>query len=277
MAARLVAEHGTPQAAADAVWALARENEWYREGEGAERFLLAKPDGVAPVNKAALNLLVAWHGDLVGRLTHDGFEWRWKPERRTGPALIRETIPGKLPAFIELLLPEGWLAQVLHERDERMSARTGAPLGFPTPFEAVMGQPTDQIAVPGDQKIERGLVHRRDTMRVWQGGSVRRPRPPLFVSRASAQTASTAPPPGHAVFRHQPGTMLGAHLRRNFLYNSAERLRSDGDRRRGVGSALSSGSYSRVRNLVRWLRRPLMKRRPSRCGREQDRAARVSR
>lgn len=125
MAARLVAEHGTPQAVADAVWALARENEWYREGEGAERFLLAKPGGAAPVNKAALNLLVAWHGDLVGRLTHDGFEWRWKPERRTGPALIRETTPGKLPAFIESLLPEGWLAQVLHERDDRDALRRG--------------------------------------------------------------------------------------------------------------------------------------------------------
>ena len=125
MAARLVAEHGTPQAAADAVWALARENEWYREGEGAERFLLAKPGGPPPVNKAALNLLVAWHGDLIGHLIHDGFEWRWKPERRSGPALIRETMPGKLPAFIESLLPEGWLAQVLHERDERDALRRG--------------------------------------------------------------------------------------------------------------------------------------------------------
>jgi serine/threonine-protein kinase HipA len=125
MAARLVAEHGTPQAAADAVWALARENGWYREGEGTERFLLAKPGGAVPVNKAALNLLVAWHGDLIGRLTHDGFEWRWKPERRSGPALIRETTPGKLPAFIESLLPEGWLAQVLHDRDERDALRRG--------------------------------------------------------------------------------------------------------------------------------------------------------
>jgi len=125
MAARLVAEYGTPKAAADAVWALARENEWYREGEGAERFLLAKPGGAAPVHKAVLSLLVAWHGDLVGRLTHDGFEWRWKPERRTGPALIRETTPGKLPAFIESLLPEGWLAQVLHDRDERDALRRG--------------------------------------------------------------------------------------------------------------------------------------------------------
>lgn len=126
MAARLVEEHGNARAAADAVWALARENGWYREGEGAERFMLAQP-GVAkaPVNKAALDLLVAWHGEPLGRLTHDGFEWRWKPQKRTGPALVRETTPGKLPAFIESLLPEGWLAQVLHERDEREALRRG--------------------------------------------------------------------------------------------------------------------------------------------------------
>jgi serine/threonine-protein kinase HipA len=126
MAARLVEEHGNAQAAADAVWVLARENGWYREGEGAERFLLAQP-GVAkaPVNKAALDLLVAWHGEPLGRLTHDGFEWRWKPRKRTGPAPVRETTPGKLPPFIESLLPEGWLAQVLHERDEREALRRG--------------------------------------------------------------------------------------------------------------------------------------------------------
>lgn len=126
MAARLVEEHGTPQAAADAVWALARENGWYREGEGAERFLMTQPGTAkAPVNKAALDLLVAWHGEPLGRLTHDGFEWRWKAQRRTGPVLVRETTPGKLPAFIESLLPEGWLAQVLHERDEREALRRG--------------------------------------------------------------------------------------------------------------------------------------------------------
>ncbi|OYX60504.1 MAG: phosphatidylinositol kinase [Novosphingobium sp. 32-60-15] len=126
MAARLIDEYGNAQAAADAVWALARENEWYREGEGAERFLLAQPGaGKAPVNKAALNLLVAWHGDPLGRLTHDGFEWRWRPQKRTGPTIVRETTPGKLPAFIESLLPEGWLAQVLHERDDREALRRG--------------------------------------------------------------------------------------------------------------------------------------------------------
>jgi serine/threonine-protein kinase HipA len=38
---------------------------------------------------------------------------------------MREATPGKLPAFIESLLPEGWLAQVLHERDEREALRRG--------------------------------------------------------------------------------------------------------------------------------------------------------
>lgn len=126
MAARLVEEHGAPEAAANAVWALARENGWYREGEGAERFLMAQPGMTkTPVNKAALDLVVAWHGEPLGRLTHGGFEWRWKPQRRTGPVLVRETTSGKLPAFIESLLPEGWLAQVLHERDEREALRRG--------------------------------------------------------------------------------------------------------------------------------------------------------
>jgi serine/threonine-protein kinase HipA len=126
MAARLVAEYGSPQAAADGVWALARENGWYREGEGAERYLTTRPGpDKAPVNKAALDLLVAWHGEPLGRLVHDGFEWRWKPGRKSGTPLIRQTAPGKLPAFIESLLPEGWLAQVLHQRDDREALRRG--------------------------------------------------------------------------------------------------------------------------------------------------------
>ncbi len=126
MAVRLIEEYGSPQVAADAVWALARENGWYREGEGAERYLIARPaTAKGPVNKAALDLLVAWHGDPLGRLIHDGFEWRWKPVKRSGPPLVRQTAPGKLPAFIESLLPEGWLAQVLHQRDEREALRRG--------------------------------------------------------------------------------------------------------------------------------------------------------
>ena len=127
IAARLVEEYGSPQAASDAVWALARENEWYREGEGAEKFLLRRPRVEPTRNEAAFDLTVAWHGQPIGNLIHDGFEWRWSPTE-TGtpmPAVIRQTTPGKLPPFVVSLLPEGWLEAVLNDRDERAMLRSG--------------------------------------------------------------------------------------------------------------------------------------------------------
>lgn len=128
LSARLVEEYGDPKAASDAVWALARENEWYREGEGAEKFFLHRPAGVATKNRAAFDLLIAWHGLPIGTLSHDGFEWRWTATM-DGPRLppvIRQTIPGKLPPFIVSLLPEGWLESVLKDhRDERALLRSG--------------------------------------------------------------------------------------------------------------------------------------------------------
>jgi serine/threonine-protein kinase HipA len=77
MATRLIEEYGSPEEAAKAIWTLARENDWLREGEGAERYLLRRPT-VSARNEAALDLTVAWHRDPIGHLRHDGFEWRWK-------------------------------------------------------------------------------------------------------------------------------------------------------------------------------------------------------
>lgn len=125
IAARLIEEYGGAKAAADAIWVLARENEWYREGELSERFLLRRPASAPLRNEAALNLIVAWHGAPIGNLVHDGFEWRWLPMEGGGPALVRQTTPGKLPPFIISLLPEGWLEAVLHDRDERAMLRSG--------------------------------------------------------------------------------------------------------------------------------------------------------
>jgi serine/threonine-protein kinase HipA len=125
IAARLIEEYGSAQGAADAVWTLARENEWYREGEAAERYLLRRPSAAPAKNEAALDLIVAWHGVPLGRLIHDGFEWRWKPGEGDGPPLIRQTTPGRLPPFIVSLLPEGWLEQVLQDKDERALLRSG--------------------------------------------------------------------------------------------------------------------------------------------------------
>ncbi|WP_323131029.1 type II toxin-antitoxin system HipA family toxin [Sinorhizobium medicae] len=125
IANRLLEEHGNAQGAADAVWALARQNQWYREGELAERYFLHRP-AVAPArNEAALDLIVAWHGKPIGNLIHDGFEWRWHQTDENGPPLIRQTTPGKLPPFILSLLPEGWLESVLNDRDERAVLRSG--------------------------------------------------------------------------------------------------------------------------------------------------------
>ena len=107
-----------------AVWTLARENEWYREGERAERFLLHRRPRSPLRNEAALDLIVAWHGEPIGHLRHDGFEWRWSPVETKGPPLIRQTTPGKLPPFIVSLLPEGWLESVLKDKDERSALRS---------------------------------------------------------------------------------------------------------------------------------------------------------
>jgi serine/threonine-protein kinase HipA len=125
IATRLIEEYGNPRNAADAVWALARENGWHREGERAERFLLHRPPPMTIRNEAALNLIVAWHGEPIGHLRHDGFEWRWSPVERRGPTLIRQATPGKLPPFIMSLLPEGWLESVLKDKDERAALRSG--------------------------------------------------------------------------------------------------------------------------------------------------------
>ena len=124
MATRLIEEYGSPEDAAKAIWTLARENDWLREGEGAERYLLRRPT-VSARNEAALDLTVAWHRDSIGHLRHDGFEWRWIALDKKIPPLIRQTTPGKLPPFIASLLPEGWLESVLKDKDERAALRSG--------------------------------------------------------------------------------------------------------------------------------------------------------
>ncbi len=124
MATRLIEEYGSPEEAAKAIWTLARGNDWLREDEGAERYLLRKPT-VSARNEAALDRTVAWHRDPIGHLRHDGFEWRWTALDKKIPPLIRQTTPGKLPPFIVSLLPEGWLESVLKDKDERAALRSG--------------------------------------------------------------------------------------------------------------------------------------------------------
>lgn len=161
IAARLVEEYGTPQAASDAVWALARENNWYREGEGAERFLLRRSAATPKRNAAAIDLTVAWHGAPIGHLVHDGFEWRWSPIAGAGPTLVRQTTPGKLPPFIVSLLPEGWLDSVLNNRDERATLRSGkrymSNITVVENEEDLAGLPQDILLTRLDQYARNGV------------------------------------------------------------------------------------------------------------------------
>lgn len=125
MAKRIIDEFGSPEKTADALWAIARKNEWFWEGEQAERYLKQGLE-LSPVqNEASFDLIVAWHGNPIGTLSHDGFEWYWRAERGFHLPLVRQTIPGKLPPFISALLPEGWLENILKDDDERTLLRSG--------------------------------------------------------------------------------------------------------------------------------------------------------
>jgi len=184
IARRLVEEYGDPRAASDAVWALARENDWYREGEGAEKFLLRRHAGTPVRNEAAFELAVAWHGLAIGSISHDGFEWRWTQtkEGHALPPVVRPSIPGKLPPFIVSLLPEGWLQSVLRDhRDERALLRSGtrylSNITIARTVEELAALPADLLTCrlaaftrdglftgryegPGRSTIERDFEHR---------------------------------------------------------------------------------------------------------------------
>lgn len=125
LAKRLIKEYGSPSKAAEATWTLARKNDWLKEGEKADRYLHHGLN-IKPVeNRTVLKFTVAWHQEPIGSLSHDGFEWSWMPEGSFNLPLVRQTIPGKLPPFINSLLPEGWLEKVLNNENERIALRSG--------------------------------------------------------------------------------------------------------------------------------------------------------
>lgn len=152
LAERLIEEYGSAESAVDAVWALARENGWDREGASAERFLLRPPVLELVRNAAALEFIVAWHGAPIGTLAHDGFEWRWTPIDGQGPVLIRQATPGQLPPFIVSLLPEGWLEAVLQDRDARSMLRTGERY---LSNITIVERQSELVALPADILVRR--------------------------------------------------------------------------------------------------------------------------
>ncbi len=163
MKERLIEEYGDAQATADAVWALARQNEWYREGEQAERFLLSRiaASAVSARNETQVDLIVAWHGTPIGHLRHDGLEWRWSPSGDGGPPVVRQTTPGKLPALIASLLPEGWLEKILRNPNERAALRSGkrymSNITIVERLGELSGLPADVLLAPLERNSAGGV------------------------------------------------------------------------------------------------------------------------
>ena len=52
-------------------------------------------------------------------MSHDGTGWRWEQNLTDGATPVRTGPPGRLPPFIESLLPEGWLERVLKPKSEQ--------------------------------------------------------------------------------------------------------------------------------------------------------------
>ena len=122
IAARLVDAAGGGREAIVACWRLAQANRWRMEAGRAEAFI-ATPAHEAPQRQTALH--VGWHGEKIGVLSHDGSAWRWEPAAAGGATPVRAGAPGRLPPFIESLLPEGWLERVLKPKSERERVSTG--------------------------------------------------------------------------------------------------------------------------------------------------------
>jgi len=122
IAVRLVEAAGDQRGAIVGCWRLAEANGWRAEAGRAEQFI-ATPLREGPPPRTVLH--VGWHGEEVGLLSHDGSAWRWEPAAAGGLTPVRSGPSGRLPPFIESLLPEGWLARVLKPKSEpeRFSGR----------------------------------------------------------------------------------------------------------------------------------------------------------
>ncbi len=115
IAARLVKSADDTKTVIMECWRLAEANGWRVEAGRAEAFIATPLREVQPQGKA---LHVGWHGEEIGVLSHDGSGWRWEQTAAGGATPVRTGAPGRLPPFIESLLPEGWLERVLKPQSE---------------------------------------------------------------------------------------------------------------------------------------------------------------
>lgn len=124
MITRYLSDFPDTQEAINNIWILGKENDWLKEANIIEGHIKSGFKLEELRNQAEFTLSIFWHKELVGKLNHNGIEWRYLPENSNGFSLIRQTTIGKLPPFISSLLPEGWLKDVLRAKDERELLQT---------------------------------------------------------------------------------------------------------------------------------------------------------
>lgn len=122
IAAPLIEATGSETGAIAACRKLAQSNGWRLEADRDEAFI-STPLREVPRSGTALH--VGWHGKGIGVLSHDGSVWRWVPTAAEEATPVRIGAPGRLPPFIESLLPEGWLERILKPRSERERISAG--------------------------------------------------------------------------------------------------------------------------------------------------------
>lgn len=144
IAARLVEAAGGEKTAIVECWRLAVANGWRMEAGRGEAFI-GTPLRESPPPGSVLH--VGWHGEKIGLLSHDGSGWRWETTVTEGATPVRTGPPGRLPPFIESLLPEGWLERVLKPKSER--ERISAGKRYMSNI-VVSGNADDLQALPAD-------------------------------------------------------------------------------------------------------------------------------
>ena len=105
-------------------WRLAEANGWRMEAGRAEAFIATPLREVPPPRGTALH--VGWHGEKIGAfcLMTDRAGTGSRPVSE-GATPVRIGAPGRLPPFIESLLPEGWLERVLKPKSEQERISAG--------------------------------------------------------------------------------------------------------------------------------------------------------
>ncbi len=122
IAMQLVTNAGDRRTAVMECWQLAEANRWRTEGGRAEA-LITTPLHETPTRGTVLH--VGWHGNKIGILSHDGSMWRWKQTAAGVVTPVQTGAPGRLPPFIESLLPEGWLKRILKPKSEQELITSG--------------------------------------------------------------------------------------------------------------------------------------------------------